>query len=207
MYTFVYYFGKSIQKLVNHLYSLPKWVIVEDITLSKWHFMNHLNIWWGYHFIQMTFYGNEVRYADDGIDQWPHWPLSSLKRQMLQRSGCCKKKNKLKPIEFYNIVPTLNLRLSRQIDENDRKGEEPVEKKATHLVLPHVLLFGYKKMHKKSEKKSLPFIADLVVISRQAKRGPPFFFFFFFFCFLPCAWGGWKCKAAPLSDAISFRRN
>ena len=126
----------------------------------------------------MTFYGNEVRYADDGIDQWPHWPLSSLKRQMLQRSGCCKtkKKNKLKPIEFYNIVPTLNLRLSRQIDENDRKGEEPVEKKATHLVLPHVLLFG----HKKSEKKSLPFIADLLVISRQAKRGPPIFFFFFF---------------------------
>ena len=96
---------------------------------------------------------------------------------MLQRSGCCKKKNKLKPIEFYNIVPTLNLRLSRQIDENDRKGEEPVEKRATHLVLPHVLLFG----HKKSEKKSLPFIADLLVISRQAKRGPPIFFFFFAF--------------------------
>ena len=162
------------------------WIIStcdEDFTLSKWHSME----------IKSDTLMMESISGHTG--HWAHWSVKCFK------DPAAVKKNKLKPIEFYNIVPTLNLRLSRQIDENDRKGEEPVEKKATHLVLPHVLLFG----HKKSEKKSLPFIADLLVISRQAKRGPPIFFFFF--CFPPCAWGGWKCKAAPLSDAISFRRN
>jgi len=92
-----------------------------------------------------------ARYADGGIDQWQHWPLWLIEASNASKIHAAVKK-KLKPIEFYNIVPTLNLRLSKQIDENDRKGEEPIEKKATHLVLPHVLLFGHKKCTKNRKK-------------------------------------------------------